>query len=68
MGVKTLKEVEAIVCSRGGGSGGGSGSAEACLQAAREHLHGGAYQQQEIEQVVGQSLEDLFQGSAASTR
>lgn len=66
MGVKTLKEVEAIVCSRGGGNGGGS--AEACLQAAREHLHGGAYQQQEIEQVVGRSLEDLFQGSAASTR
>jgi len=81
--LQTLKDLEPIVSQADGGngrsgggsksSGGGGGSdggdiGERCQAAVRRHLHEGAYQQQEIEGLLGTSLQEFFGSSPSSLR
>lgn len=50
-----------MVESVGGGGGGERlGVLEQCQAAVQQHLHQGTYQQQEIEEALGTSLQQLF--------
>lgn len=74
--LQTLKDLEPIVSQADGGngrSGGGSGSGggdigERCQAAVRRHLYEGTYQQQEIEGLLGTSLQEFFGSSPSSLR
>jgi N-acetylgalactosamine kinase len=71
--LQTLKDLEPIIspADDSGGSG-GSGRVgaigEQCQAAVRQHLHDGTYQQQEIEGLLGTSLQDFFSDSPSSIR
>mmetsp|Transcript_13436 Transcript_13436/g.40635 ORF Transcript_13436/g.40635 Transcript_13436/m.40635 type:complete len:492 (-) Transcript_13436:416-1891(-) len=62
--MRYLKEVEALLPP----AASAQDSFHACLDAACSHLHGGTYDQQEIEKLLGQSLADFFHNSPANIR
>ena len=45
-----------------------AGELELCQEAVRRHLHEGAYQQDEIEEALGTTLQQLFDSSPSSQR
>lgn len=45
-----------------------AGELELCQEAVRRHLHEGVYQQDEIEEALGTTLQQLFDSSPSSQR
>jgi hypothetical protein len=65
--LQTLKELEPVVAESAGSQQQVS-ELELCQQAVRQHLHEGAYQQGEIEEALGTTLQQLFDDSPSSRR
>jgi galactokinase len=65
--LQTLRELEPVVAESAGGQQ-RAGELELCQEAVRRHLHEGAYQQDEIEEALGTTLQQLFDSSPSSQR
>lgn len=65
--LQTLRELEPVV-AESASSQQQAGELELCQQAVQRHLHEGTYQQDEIEEALGTTLQQLFEGSPTSHR
>ena len=58
----TLRELEPLFNNSGDGASGvpSAGDATAAVAAVQKHLHAGAYERSEIEDLIGQGLDSLY--------
>ena len=64
--IKTLREVQPLIERSLEGPNGGSSNG--CAAAVEQHLHEGAYSTAELEEALGTSLRQLFEGNSSQLR